>query len=66
MSNHTPIDVNDVLTVEPSQRPEFWDLVVWDIDGNPTIVCTERRKVIDERLEVLHSTLATYDDFCRG
>jgi len=67
MSNHTPaIDVADVITVEPSQRPEFFDLVVWEQDGEMAIICTDRLSVVEARLEVLHKAMATWDGFHGG
>jgi len=68
MSNHTPtdMDVREIVSIEPSDRGSFWDLIVWTIDGERVLICTDVRTVVEQRLEAIHTALATYPGFGHG
>lgn len=61
---HHSTDLDDVISVEASERPDYWRLVAWDQDGQAANITGDIRHDEARQMEaVLHAILLGYPSF---
>ena len=56
-------DPEDFVSLEPSARPGFFDVTVYDAGGDPTIVHTGRQAPAEAMVQTIRTALGTWPGF---
>jgi hypothetical protein len=56
-------DPEDFIALEPSSRPNFWEVTVYDAEGEPTVVHSGRRDEGEQMVQAIRTALGTWPGF---